>query len=37
MRIKGRKGEVGEEMGKRKSLGNDFARKGGRDFAVFGL
>ena len=35
--MKGRKGEVGERMGKRKSPGNDFARKEGRDFAVFEL
>ena len=26
MRMKGRKGEVGKEMGKRKSLGDDFAK-----------
>ena len=31
------KGKVVERMGNRKSLGDDFARKGGRDFAVFGL
>ena len=27
MRMKGQKGEVGEEMGKRKLLGDDFAKR----------